>query len=301
MTTNDINNPITPFVKWVGGKRQIITDIINNLPLNIYSNINCYVEPFIGGGAVLFTIGMLKTNISKFVINDINTNLINTYNNIKHSPIKLMSTMSSIEHKFNSFNTEEDRKKYYYELRNLYNQVLTTDSILISALFIFLNKTCFNGLYRVNSNNKFNVPFNNKKNISLFNYDNIININKFLQNVTILNTDYKNLLHYATPNSFFYLDPPYMPISQTSNFTSYSNNGFSLNDQYELNKFCININDANSFFLMSNSDPSYYDKSNNILEYMYANFNILKIKAKRLINANPNKRNEINELLIKNY
>lgn len=301
MATNNINDSITPFVKWVGGKRQIITDIINNLPLNIYSNINCYVEPFIGGGAVLFTIGMLKTNISKFVINDINTNLINAYNNIKHSPIKLMSTMSSIEHKFNSFNTEEDRKKYYYELRNLYNQDLTTDSILISALFIFLNKTCFNGLYRVNSNNKFNVPFNNKKNISLFNYDNIININKFLQNVTILNTDYKNLLHYVTPNSFFYLDPPYMPISQTSNFTSYSNNGFSLNDQYELNKFCININNANSLFLMSNSDPSYYDKSNNILENMYSDFNILKIKAKRLINANPNKRNEINELLIKNY
>ena len=288
-----------PFVKWAGGKRQIINIINDNLPPKFSSNITKYVEPFIGGGSMLFNIMSMNTNISQYIINDINTDLINVYNAIKYDHLQLIYYLNDLQI---NFNNSPNKKNYYQYVKSLYNDRFNENNkTLISAYFIFLNKTCFNGIYRVNSKNIFNVPFNNKNEINVFDESNIININKALQKVTITNTDYKETIKYASENTFFYLDPPYMPVSKTSNFNAYYINKFSETEQYHLFDFCNNINNNNALFLMSNSDTSIYDQNNTFFQNLYKNYKISYVKARRNINSNANKRNKINELLIKNY
>jgi DNA adenine methylase len=266
---------IKPFLKWAGGKTQLLEHII--LP-----DGDTYIEPFVGGGAVLFSVADRYKNI---VINDINTDLIKTYKTIKESPLKLITLLSKYEIEYNN---SLDKKQYFLDKREVFNE-RNSDSIIQSAHMIFLNKTCFNGLYRVNSKNKFNVNWNKKENIKIFDKENILNISKILQKVTILNGNYNETLKYVDGNTIFYFDPPYKSVTD-SNF-KYSKGGFNDLEQRRLAFFCRGLKYK---WLLSNSDCELFYK-------IYDGFNIKKIEAKRNINSKGSGRGKINELLISNY
>ncbi len=286
-----------PFLKWAGGKTQLIAEIERNLPSLVLSGKFTYVEPFVGSGAILFWMLKKFSNLEKAVINDINLDLINVYEIIRSNPKELISILKNFQSEYHELqNKEEIKKKYYYQKRNLYN-TRNTDKSTQAALFIFLNRTCFNGLYRVNQSNLFNVPIGSYKLPKICDEQNIQAVSDALQNVEILNSDFEKTLSYANKNSFFYLDPPYKPLSATSNFNSYAENIFDDKEQIRLKDFCLKLDSRNSKWLLSNSDV----QNNKFLDKIYVNFEIQRVKAKRIINSKPDKRGELNELLITNY
>jgi len=289
-----------PFLKWAGGKTQLINDIEKSLPTNLTKSKFTYVEPFVGSGAVLFW--MLKTfpNIEKAVINDINADLINTYKTIATKPKELISILEILQNEFHSLEGNEDNKKlYYYKKRDLYNTRKEVQSGQ-AALFIFINRTCFNGLYRVNKNNLYNVPMGGYKKPTICDTQNILAVSKVLQKVEILCGDYEQTLSYANPKSLFYFDPPYKPLSQTSSFTSYSKDEFDDQDQVRLKNFCAKLNILDHHWLLSNSDVKGKDINDNFFDDLYSDFNIIRVDARRSINSNPEKRGNLKELLITN-
>lgn len=287
-----------PFIKWVGGKTQLLEEIRLKYP----SNIEKYCEPFVGGGAVLFDI-LSNFKPKKVLINDINKELINTYSQIKNNCDALISQLSEIQKIYNK-NILEKNKEFFYEKRNRYNELKLNesedDNIEKAALFIFLNKTCFNGLYRVNSKGLFNVPFNNAKNPLLCDEENLRICSELLQNVEMNVGDYKKCKSFIDKKTFVYLDPPYRPLTQTSAFTSYSENGFSDKEQIELGNFITEISNKGAKILASNSDPKNTNVDDNFFDELYANFEIERVSASRMINSNAKKRGAINELLISN-
>ncbi len=286
-----------PFLKWAGGKTQLIAEIERNLPQLVFSRKFTYVEPFAGSGAVLFWLIKEFPNMEKAVINDINFDLINTYSTIKSRPKDLISILKGFQNEYhNLLNADQKKKEYYYQKRDLYN-TRKTNKITQAALFIFLNRTCFNGLYRVNRNNLFNVPMGSYKTPTICDEQNILAVSEELQNIEILNGDFEKTLDYANENSFFYLDPPYKPLSATSNFNSYANNAFDDTEQIRLKDFCVNLHAHGSKWLLSNSDI----QLDNFFYRIYEGFNIKQVKAKRIINSKPEKRGELDELLITNY
>ncbi|RLD90559.1 MAG: DNA adenine methylase [Bacteroidetes bacterium] len=273
------NKLIAPFVKWVGGKRQLLPAINNLLP----TKYTTYYEPFVGGGAVLFYIQPKKA-----VINDFNSELINVYNVIKNNPNELISDLK----------THINEPEYYYHLRALdrrkdYSKL---SSIKKASRIIYLNKTCYNGLYRVNNSGEFNSPFGRYKNPNIINETTIKAVNKYLNNnkITILNVDFENALEGIKKGAFVYFDPPYEPVSKSSNFTGYIQGGFNLFDQIRLRDLCIDLDSKGIKFLLSNSATP-------LIKDLYNNFNIKYVKAIRSINSNAKKRGEIDELLIRNY
>ena len=289
-----------PFLKWAGGKTQLINDIEKSLPTNLTKSKFTYVEPFVGSGAVLFW--MLKTfpNIEKAVINDINADLINTYKTIASRPKELISILEILQNEFHSLEgNEDDKKVYYYKKRELYNTRKEEQSGQ-AALFIFINRTCFNGLYRVNKNNLYNVPMGGYKKPTICDKNNIMAVSKALQKVEILCGDYEQTLDYANQKSLFYFDPPYKPLSQTSSFTSYSKDEFDDKDQVRLKNFCDKLNILDHHWLLSNSDVKGKDINDNFFDDLYSEFNIIRVDARRNINANPEKRGSLKELLITN-
>jgi len=286
-----------PFLKWAGGKTQLIAEIERCLPSLVRSSKFSYVEPFVGSGAVLFWLLNNFPNMEKVVISDINSDLINTYKTIKSKPNELISILKEFQNEYHDLlNNEEQKKKYYYQKRDLYN-TRSTDKITQAALFIFLNRTCFNGLYRVNRSNLFNVPIGSYKLPMICDERNILAVNKALQNIEIFNEDFEKTLSYANENAFFYLDPPYKPLSATSNFNSYSENVFDDKEQIRLKQFCTHLHALDSKWLLSNSDIH----ESNFFGKIYGEFFIKRIEAKRIINSNPNGRGKLNELLITNY
>lgn len=294
------NKIAKPFLKWAGGKTQLINDIEKSLPTNLTKSKFTYVEPFVGSGAVLFW--MLKTfpNIEKAVINDINADLINTYKTIATKPKELISILEILQNEFHSLEgSEDDKKVYYYKKRDLYNTRKEEQSGQ-AALFIFINRTCFNGLYRVNKNNLYNVPMGGYKKPTICDTDNILAVSKALQKVEILCGDYEQTLDYANPKSLFYFDPPYKPLSQTSSFTSYSKDEFDDQDQVRLKNFCSKLNILDHQWLLSNSDVKGKDINDNFFDDLYSDFNIIRVDARRNINSNPDKRGSLKELLITN-
>jgi len=296
-----MNKNIKPFIKFVGGKKQLIPEINNNIPDYIKSDEEfTYIEPFVGGGAILFY--MLKTykNIKKAVIIDINEDLIKTYNIVKNNPIKLCNALSEMNNEYYSMIDDESKKSYFLRERERFNQRNLSD-VENAAKFIFLNKTGFNGLYRVNSKNKFNVPFGRIINPKIFDLQTIIETNKVLQKVEIINGDFEKSFKFANKNSFFYFDPPYKPLNKTSSFTKYNSNGFDDVEQVRLKNFCDKIDDCGFDFLLSNSDLKNIDEDNNFFDELYKEYKIIRVSAKRSINSNGNKRGNISELLIKNY
>ena len=295
-----INRIAKPFVKWAGGKAQLLNEIDNAIPNHIKQDRFTYIEPFVGGGAVLFWILQKYPDIEQAVINDINTDLTNSYQTIKENVEDLISILQEWEKEYHSLKDKpEIKKEYYYSKRELFNS-RTSDKTTQTALFIFLNRTCFNGLYRVNRKNEFNVHIGSYKTPMICDEDNLRAVNQILQKVTILNGDFEETLKYAKQETLFYFDPPYKPLSNTSSFNSYAKDEFDDNEQIRLAKFCEQIDLLGFNWILSNSDVKGKNPNDNFFDDLYRDFNIKRVMARRNINSNPNKRGELTELLITN-
>lgn len=285
-----------PFVKWVGGKTQLLVEIRKKYP----QKIEKYCEPFVGGGAVLFDV--LQTFQPKeILINDINPELINIYSKIKNNIEELIEFLKKLQSQYLEL-SEEERKEFYLQNRERFNKLIEekTNSVEKAALFIFLNKTCFNGLYRVNSKGFFNVPFNNAKNPLICDEENLKECSRLLKNVKMTVGDYSATENFIDEKTFVYLDPPYRPLNQTSAFTSYSKSDFTDKEQIELGNFIKRISKKGTKIVLSNSDPKNTNESDNFFDDLYCDFEIERVLASRMINSNAKKRGAINEILISN-
>ncbi len=291
--------PAKPFVKWVGGKTQLLDDIKKTLPRNL-SQINdvTYIEPFVGGGAVLFWILQEYPNITRAIINDINEELICTYRVIKSDVEKLILVLTRIQAEYLALN-DVARKDYFLSQRERYNEKNNSD-IETAALFIFLNRTCFNGLYRVNSKGKFNVPHGRYTNPKICDEETLRADSVVLQRVEILCGDFAQTGKYADNNVLYYFDPPYRPLTETSAFTSYAKDGFDDAEQTRLRDFCEQITTHRSLFVASNSDPQNVDNGDDFFDYLYKRFSIKRVSAARMINSKGNGRGAISEIMISN-
>ena len=294
------NNIAKPFLKWAGGKTQLIDQIEEKLPKNIYNAPFTYIEPFVGSGAILFWMLAKFPNLKEVVINDINVDLINCYRSIKNNVEDLIDILAQLQNEYHGLLNDEDKEKgYYYEKRRLFN-TRKLEQTEHSALVIFLNRTCFNGLYRVNKKNKFNVPKGRYKKPQICNVDNLLAVSTSLQNVEILSGDYSETLPYARENTFFYLDPPYKPLTTTSSFTSYTKGEFDDSDQIRLKEFCEQLDNLGYSWMLSNSDVRNTDPENDFFDDLYSDFQIFRVFARRNINSKGNKRGKLTELLITN-
>ena len=291
---------LKPFVKWVGGKTQILSDIDLLIGQSLNKNINKYAEPFVGGGAVLFHI-LSNYNFDEIYIGDTNQFLINTYNTIKDNVDELVKKLQYLQEKYSKSN-EEQRAKIYYKTRDSFNSIpLKKDTKIDKASqFIFLNKTCFNGLFRVNSKGLFNTPKGRYKNPLICDEENLRNISKALRGIKIVCGDYVEAMSFIDKNTLVYLDPPYRPITKTSSFTAYNREQFDDDEQLRLSNFVKDIDKKGTKFILSNSDPKNYDKNDNFFDILYGDFNIKRVEAKRAINSDGNARGKITELLIYN-
>jgi len=289
-----------PFLKWAGGKTQLIEQIKKQIPKNIKTNNFTYIEPFVGSGAVLFWILEEFPNLERAIINDINKDLTDSYLTTKHNVVDLIQILKKWEIEYHGISENQEKKKeYYYEKRSLFNSRKSNQTSQ-SALFIFLNRTCFNGLYRVNRKNEFNVPIGSYKTPQICNEENLLAVSKVLQKVEILNGDFSETIKYADKNTFFYFDPPYKPLNETSSFNSYAKDEFDDEEQIRLKEFCEELDKKGHQWILSNSDVKGKDPKNNFFDDLYASFRILRVNARRSINANPNKRGQLTELLITN-
>ena len=288
-----------PFIKWVGGKTQLLNEVSKSLPRDFASSQHVtYVEPFVGGGAVMFWILQEYPNIERAVINDINQELICTYRVIQVNVEELIAELAHIQDEYIPLGSE-DRKAYFMEKRARFNTKKTTP-VETAALFIFLNRTCFNGLYRVNSKGKFNVPHGKYANPRICDADNLPACSAVLQKVEILCGDFSETGRYAGPNTLFYFDPPYKPITETSSFTSYAKEGFNDDEQVRLRDFCDQISKDKALFVASNSDPKGVNPSENFFDTLYNHFIIKRVSATRMINSDASGRGAISELIISN-
>ncbi len=295
-----INKIAKPFIKWAGGKSQLLAEIDNVIPEGFRQSGFTYIEPFIGGGAVLFWILQKYPNIKSAIISDINTDLTNAYQAIKENVEDVILILGQWEKEFHSLSDkQEEKKEYYYSKRTLFN-LRSSDLITQTAIFIFLNRTCFNGLYRVNRKNEFNVPIGSYKKPMICDEDNLRAVSHILQKVTILNGDFEDTLEYAKDETLFYFDPPYKPLNETSSFNSYAKDEFDDKEQIRLAKFCEQIDLLGYQWILSNSDVKGKNPDDNFFDNLYSKFNINRVLARRNINSNPNKRGELTELLITN-
>lgn len=294
---------VKPFVKWAGGKGSLISQLKNFYPFELENEtINKYVEPFVGGGAVLINI-LQKYDVKEAYAFDINLDLINCYNIIKTDVDSLIKELDKKEKEFLELEDDE-RQKYFYNIRKEYNSYKIQEnesSVKRASEFIFLNRTCFNGLYRVNKNGEFNVPCGKYKNPTICDSKNLRNLSYLIRNVVFQYGDYKKSKRYIDSNTFVYFDPPYRPLSITSGFTSYAKEDFNDENQKELANYFKELDEKNAKLMLSNSNPKNTNKDDNFFEEIYKGFNINEISAKRMINANAKGRGEISELLITNY
>ena len=291
-----------PFIKWVGGKGQLLPEISKLYPVELGKTINKYAEIFIGGGAVLFDI-LSKYKLDEVYISDKNLELINTYKTIKDNVDILIKSLKEMENQYIPMNNE-DRKVYYYERRSEYNNLkinIEENNIRKAALFIFLNKTCFNGLYRVNKKGEYNVPMGAYKNPKICDEENLKNVSLALKNLKIIYADYRESKDFIDDKTFVYIDPPYRPLNITSSFTSYTQNDFCDKEQIELANYIDSLNEKGAKVVISNSDPKNTNENDNFFDDLYKNYNINRVKANRMLNSKPNSRGEISELLITNY
>lgn len=295
---------LKPFLKWAGGKTQLLDFLSEFLPPK--NKKSKYIEPFLGGGAFFFYV-LENDYFDEYLVNDINPRLINLYLIIRDNPEELLNILKHLKSEYNKLDELDDRKPYYYDIRTKFNDE-NTSSIKSAAYFLFLNKTCFNGLYRENSKGEFNVPIGSYKKVSIYDEELIRLISHYLNKhnnngeriVRFYNEDYSNMERFIDSDSFVYLDPPYRPVTEAG-FTSYSKSGFNDNNQIELSKFYKEMSRRNAMLLLNNSDPKNLDKNDFFFDDLYNNFDVLRVKAKRSINSKGNKRGHINELIIKNY
>lgn len=290
-----------PFIKWAGGKTQLLTQFENILPHNLEEAEHfTYIEPFVGGGAMLFHMLQKYTNIGRVIINDINPNLITAYRVIRDTPERLITDLKMLQREFRQNSNEEARKEYFLRIRKSYNED-THNDVTNTAMFIFLNRTCFNGLYRVNSKGYFNVPFGKYTNPTICDEELLLEDSKILQNVEILCGDYTLIERYVDNNTFIYFDPPYRPLSTTSSFTSYSKENFDDTEQTRLAHFFSRLSRYGCKMMLSNSDCCAQNPNDTFFENLYGNFIIDKVHASRFVNAIPSKRGKLTEILVRNY
>jgi len=299
-----MNTAAKPFLKWAGGKGQLLSQLDQHLPKGISRIDFTYLEPFVGGGAMLFHTLQQYPNIKKAVINDINSYLITAYRVIKNSPDELIKRLSELENQYYSTGDNEAQKSFFLRVRETFNKV-EMDDIDRTKYLIFLNRTCFNGLYRVNSKGKFNVPFGRYLHPTICNAETIKADSELLNRVelVILNGDFEQTIdHLSDGFNLFYFDPPYRPLNATSSFNSYSKEDFNDEEQIRLRDFCVKLSEyPNVKWMLSNADCSAKNPDDTFFEEIYRGFNINRVYASRAINANPNKRGKLTELLITNY
>lgn len=293
-----------PFLKWAGGKGQLLLQLDEYLPNDLQGQAFTYIEPFVGGGAMLFHMLRKFPNIKHAVINDINPHLVTAYRVIKEQPDELIHRLSALEQDYFLQPVEEAKKEFFLNVRKVFNEA-TLDDVDRTKFLMFLNRTCFNGLYRVNTKGKFNVPFGRNLHPTICNADTIMADSEVLNrvDVTILNGDFERTIDEMGDGlNFFYFDPPYRPLNATSSFNSYAKEEFNDDEQIRLRNFCVRLNEhPNVRWMLSNSDCSAKNPEDTFFEDIYAEFHIHRVYASRAINANPSKRGKLTELLIKNY
>jgi len=288
-----------PFLKWAGGKTQLLEVIESRFPYKKTDKFS-YIEPFVGSGAVLFWVLNHFPHLKQVVINDINQDLTIAYKTIKTKVGQLIPLLQILENDYHALSENVDAKKeYYYAKRQLFNE-RKSDEVMQTALLIFLNKTGFNGLYRVNRKNEYNVPIGSYKKPTICDKANLLAVSKVLQKVDILNGDFEKTLQFADENTFFYFDPPYKPLSKTSNFNAYAKDQFDDNEQIRLKQFCDKLDANNIKWILSNSDVKGHDPDNHFFDNLFGQYQISRVKAKRMINSNLSKRGQLTELLISN-
>ena len=293
---------VRPFLKWAGGKGQLLSEIGKYYPFED-GKITKYAEPFVGGGAVLFDV-LSRYELEAVYISDINAELINAYRAIKNDVENLMAILSAMQSDFLPLGTE-DRKQYYLEQRARFNAFKESGEsghdTEKAALLIFLNKTCFNGLYRVNRKGFFNVPVGAYKNPLICDEKNLRAVSEKLQNVEMVCGDYRKSADFIDEKTFVYFDPPYRPLTQTAAFTAYTENLFDDEAQKDLADFVAEMNRKGARIVVSNSDPKNADEEDEFFDALYAAHHIRRVDATRMINCNSDARGKIKELLISNF
>ena len=298
-----------PFIKWVGGKSQLLEQFQNYYPIELRRGaIKNYVEPFLGGGALFFEISH-RYHIQQAYLSDVNKDLILTYQVVQQRPYDLLDFLEQYQKEYDQ--TEQDkRNELFLAVRKHFNlqrfeinyKKLSDNWIPRAAQFIFLNKTCFNGLFRLNSKGEFNVPFGKYKTATIFDMPNILAVSKALQNAEIQYGDYRNCFEKVNEHTFVYLDPPYRPISATASFTNYTGTVFTDQEQLQLAEFFRKLDQQKGAKLMlSNSDPKNENSEDDFFEQAYSGYHIFRVSAARAVNCNGDKRGKIREVLITNY
>jgi DNA adenine methylase len=297
-----------PFLKWAGGKTQLLRQLSQRLPPEIKNGkITRYVEPFVGGGAVFFHITQKFPFATRYIF-DLNEELILLYRVIKKSPHKLIHELDILQSEYNSGN-EEDRERLFYSVRDIFNQKKPDIDfgkydpgwVTRAAYTIFLNRTCYNGLFRMNRKGEFNVPFGKYKNPQILDKYNLRDTAALLKATTILSGDFTKCKMFVDNKTFVYFDPPYRPLNDTSSFTAYSKDGFSDNDQERLAVLFKDLDKKGAKIMLSNSDPGNENPDDSFFEELYSDYTIERVPARRIINCNGSHRGEINELIITNY
>jgi DNA adenine methylase len=302
------NEMAKPFLKWAGGKGQLINVFRDFYPAELKKGqIKTYYEPFIGGGAVFFDVAQ-HYKIQSAYLYDINQELILTWQVIQQNVFKLIEKLDYFQKRYEKLN-EEEQSKFYYDVRDEFNRSLhktdfskyNDDWILRAAQIIFLNRTCFNGLFRLNQKGEFNVPAGRYKNPKILDEQNLVNVSKLLSVAEIKHAGFAAVEHDIKENSFVYFDPPYRPISKTSSFTSYSKFKFEDVEQRHLADLFHRLHSKGVKQMLSNSDPKNNNPDDHFFDDIYSEFNISRVPARRMINSNPDKRDAINEIIVTNY
>ncbi len=299
-----------PFLKWAGGKTQLLEELAKRIPDDIkdIKTINSYIEPFVGSGAFFFYLKN-RYKIKHSYLLDNNKDLIITYQVIQKDPTALIKKLKGIEYRYLR-KESADREAYYYRIRKRYNNHRKRFTfnryshtwVQRAAYLVFLNRTCFNGLFRLNRAGEFNVPYGRYKNPTIIDKTNILQVNRALQNTVIECADFTRARQYVKGKTLIYCDPPYRPLNITSNFTGFTENGFSDEDQKRLANFYRQLSDKKDLYLMlSNSDPKNVNPADTFFDSLYKGFTIDRVDAKRMINCDAKKRGQIKELLIANY
>ena len=290
-----------PFIKWVGGKGQLLEQLDAKLPADFDNWDNAtYIEPFVGGGAMLFYMLQHHPNIKRAVINDINSDLITCYKTVRDSVDLLIPSLQEIQTQYYSLQDIEAKREMFMAVRQRYNEK-NLDPIENTTKFFFLNRTCFNGLYRVNKKGLFNVPCGKYMQPQICDENTLRADSELLKRVEIIEGDFENTLHYAEKNTLFYFDPPYRPLSDTSSFNDYTKEAFNDDSQVRLKEFCDQVVIAGHCFMLSNSDCKGKNEEDNFFDVLYRDYFIDRDMASRNVNANGAKRGKISELLIHNY
>ena len=303
--------PITakPFLKWAGGKTRLLSQYREHYPEALaQGRIHRYVEPFLGGGAVFLDV-IQRYSIEDAVLIDINPELVLVYRAVKQEPQQLIELLRGHSAAYLA-RSEGDRKSYFYEIRAAYNAQraeidyarFSDPWVVRAAYMLFLNKTCYNGLYRVNAKGAFNTPHGRYERPTIVDAENILSVSALLQIAELRVGHFEEAAPFVHDRTFVYFDPPYRPISPTANFTSYSQVRFTDADQRALANFFVRLDrDTGARLMLSNSDPTNIDPSDRFFESLYGAFHIHKVYANRMINAHAHKRGKISELLITNY